>query len=271
MPLQIIADKDKIIHTLSADISLLQGAQMAANRAQDQLSIVQTKLTESEARELVATKKVSVAVRAERSLASHHLAAVKKKHMKAIQRETDAVTAVSNLSDAKINTEKEKVIQEKMRAAELLITIGQQRQDCKTLNNKLSDAEVGAKQAQRDQRKELMSLVNKKKADNRVLARQVKDTTVDHNAVKRVSKQRDNALHLATKRQETIDLMRSMVDSLRAELEAKSDSLVEARSLLNAKNNELASLQRVNNSLSSDCTEATEEVVVCCPYPMYSY
>ena len=65
MSLQIIADKEKVIHTLSADISLLKGAQLAANRAQDQLSIVQSKLAESEAKELVTTAKVTSAVRAE--------------------------------------------------------------------------------------------------------------------------------------------------------------------------------------------------------------
>ena len=223
----------QIIHTKELTITELNDSLSSANRkiASDAnipgvLLTTQAKLNTAEDRVTATEERLTAAVRAERSIASHRVATLEWKHQVALQREKDAIAALTALSQTKVYVEKEKA---QLHLDTLTVerkANKEQKQDHKKI---LHDQRVKLKSDQRQQRKELnvsiTDLAKKVTKQSKAVTKQSKSAIVQATTLKRIADQRDMAKELASKRQKRVDDRDSEVDSLRDKFEAVQDEL----------------------------------------------
>ena len=91
--------------------------------------------------QLEASSHATIAIRSERLLAAQEVMVLKKKHQSAMQRKDKAVSAMSRISEGKLDAEKSKSLSQSL---DLLATISVQQQDNFQLKESLDELIVEA-------------------------------------------------------------------------------------------------------------------------------
>ena len=253
---QIITSKDNTIKTLRDNLSTTNRVAQSSANVSDVLFYTQAELDAAKVKVTQTEERLTVAVRAERSIASHRVATLESKHKVALQREKDAIVALISLSQSKLDVEKDKarkhvlnLDRERMakKAAERKVL----SVECKSIKTTerehkkaIDELRIKSNSEQRLQRKELNGLVSAKNASITSLTKQVtkhvkvsacqaeseaKVSALIQRNLKRLSGERDRVKGLASKRLKRIEDKDEEVDSVRDHLEEALEKLLALR------------------------------------------
>ncbi len=253
---------------------------------QAELKAVKDRLTETK-------EQLTVAVRAERSIASHRIATLQSKQKVALQREMDAIVALTSLSQTKVDVEKDKAREhllslererkvQKTAEREYKKILSVERKAMKTTKQEhkkvLDKLRVKSKSDQRLQRKELNGMVSAKNASITSLSKQItkhvkvsanqatseaKAGALIHRNLKRLARERDRVKDLASKRLKRIVDKAGKVDSVRDQLEESRDkllSLQEVQSKLGVAQEKVVALTNLSSNLQKELVATQAEM-----------
>ena len=256
---QIITSKDNTIKTLRDNLSTTNRVAQSSANVSDVLFNTQAELDAAKVKVTQTEERLTAAVRAERSIASHRVATLESKHKVALQREKDAIVALTSLSQSKLNVEKDKArehvlsldrerMAKKAAEREHNKVLSVERKSIKTTEREhkkaIDELRIKSNSEQRLQRKELNGLVSAKNASITSLTKQVtkhvkvsacqaeseaKASALIQRNLKRLSGERDRVKGLASKRLKRIEDKDEEVDSVRDHLEEALEKLLALR------------------------------------------
>jgi len=188
---------------------------------------------------------------------------LKKKHQSAMQRNDKAISAMSRISEGKLDAEKSKSLSQSL---DLKATISVQQQDNLQLKESLNDSIVEARSSKMELRKELTHEIIEKKSTISSMAKELKAVNTIQACVRRqrveiqsLKQKKQEALNVSSKRQKNARSDKDLVADLRGQMDNMRLSFDEE---LNKKEDEIVLEKKRGEGFKQEIAQATEEIVV---------